>query len=120
MSHKLALIAFTVLALGASAADQNTLTGTWRGVTNAGASVQLDLTAKGTTLTGTLTRNRESTPISDGKVSKDGFTFRATLNGQSEGYSGERAGDELKVWLDRQGRETAIVLTRAKRTAPNR
>jgi hypothetical protein len=113
-------LAMTILMLGAPAAAQNTLTGTWQGETNAGASVQIDLTAKGTTLTGTLTRNGRSTPISDGKVSKDTFTFKATLNEQSEGFSGERSGDELRVWLDRQGRETAIVLRRAKGAAPER
>lgn len=113
-------IALATLVLGALAAAQNTLTGTWRGVTNAGASVQLELTATGTSLSGTLTRNDESTPISDGKISNSGFHFKATLNGQMDAYSGERTGDDLKVWLDRQGRQTAIVLKRATRNAPHR
>jgi hypothetical protein len=82
--------------------------------------VQLDLKVKGTTLTGTLTRNGQSAPLSDGKVSRDSFTFKARLNDQMEGFSGEYAGDQLKIWLDRQGRESAIVLTRVKRAAPHR
>jgi hypothetical protein len=106
--------------LGVLAAAQSTFTGTWRGETNAGASVQLELIVKGSTLTGTLTRNDQSTPISDGHVSKGSFTFKAKLSEQLETFSGERAGDDIKVWLDRQGRDTAITLKRAKATAPSR
>jgi hypothetical protein len=54
------------------------------------------------------------------EVSRDSFTFKARLNDQMEGFSGEYAGDQLKIWLDRQGRESAIVLTRVKRAAPHR
>jgi hypothetical protein len=118
--EKLLSIAIVTLMLSVSAATQTRLAGTWQGETNAGASVQLDLIVKGTNLTGTLTRNGQSTPLSDGKVSKDSFTFKARLNEQVEGFTGERAGDELKVWLDRQGRATAIVLKRVKRATPNR
>lgn len=120
MHKKLASIAVTMLVLSAFVTAQNTLTGTWSGVTNSATAVQLDLTADGTILTGTLTRNDQSTPISDGKISKDSFTFNVKMDGRVEGFSGERTGDELKVWLDRQGRETAIVLKRAKRDAPDR
>jgi hypothetical protein len=42
-------------------------------------------------------------------VSKNAFTFTATLNEQTETFTGELAGDEIKVWLDRQGREMAAV-----------
>jgi hypothetical protein len=117
---RLLSIAVVGLVLAAPAAAPTTLGGTWQGETNAGASVVLDLVVKGTTLAGTLTRNGQSTPLSDGKVSKDSFTFKAKLNEQLEGFSGERAGDDLKVWLDRQGRETAIVLKRVKGRAPSR
>ena len=117
---QLPVIALAILLPGALAAAQNSITGTWRGETNAGASLQLELVVKGSTLTGTLTRNGQSTPISDGHVSKDSFTFKAKLNEQLEAISGERAGDDIKVWLDRQGRETAITLKRAKATTPNR
>jgi hypothetical protein len=42
------------------------------------------------------------------------FTFKATLSGQGEGFSGELTGGEIKIWLDRQGAERAIMLNRAK------
>jgi hypothetical protein len=108
------LIAVTTLAA------QSTIAGTWQGETGGGAAIVLDLAVKDTTLTGTLTRDGQRTPISDGKVSKDTFTFKAKLNDQPEGLSGERAGDDLKVWLDRQGPSRAIVLKRVKPAAPKR
>src|SRR6185295_1585346 len=116
------LVGLTVAGLMAvtTLAAQSTIAGTWQGETGGGASLVLDLAVKDTTLTGTLTRDGQSTPISDGKVSKDTFTFKATLNDQVESLSGERAGDDLKVWLDRQGPSKAIVLKRVKPAAPNR
>jgi hypothetical protein len=113
----------SIVAIGLMAAvpvtAQATIAGKWQGQTNGGASVVLELTLKGTSLTGTLTRNDQSTPITDGKVSDETFTFNAKLNETVEGFSGERSGDQLKVWLDRQGRETAILLQRVK-PAPKR
>ena len=108
------LIAVTALAA------QSTIAGTWQGETGGGASLVLDLAVKDTALTGTLTRDGQSTPISDGKVSKDTFSFKAKLSDQLEGLSGERAGEDLKLWLDRQGPSRAIVLKRAKPAAPKR
>jgi hypothetical protein len=104
-----------VLACSIALAAQDALNGRWEGQTNAGATIVLDLTAKGATLTGTLTRDGQSSPLSEGKVSKASFTFKATINDQSEGFSGELVGDEIKIWLDRQGPERAIVLKRVKR-----
>ena len=94
---------------------QDKLSGTWEGETRNGASIVLTLEAKETVLTGTLVRNGQSATISEGKVSKNTFTFKATLNDQPESLSGELTGDDIKVWLDRQGPSTAIVLRRVKR-----
>jgi hypothetical protein len=102
-----------VVVIGTAA--QGSLTGIWQGETRAGSRLVLDLTAKDDTLTGTLTRDEQTSAISEGKVSKTAFTFKAKLNDQIEGFSGELAGDEIKVWLDRQGAERAIVLKRATR-----
>jgi hypothetical protein len=102
----------TTLAGGARAQDG--LSGTWEGETRSGSSIVLTLAVKGTSLTGTLVRNGESAALADGKVSKNTFSFKATVNDQTEGFSGELAGDELRIWLDRQGADTAIVLRRAR------
>jgi hypothetical protein len=88
------------------------LTGKWQGQTQNGTGIVLDLTATGTTLTGTLTRRDQTVTIAEGTVSKNRFTFRATLEDQTEAFTGELAGDELKVWLNRQGPERAAVLKR--------
>jgi hypothetical protein len=114
MKHSLVPAAAIVLTCGLIAHAQATLTGKWQGETASGSSIALDLTVTGTTLTGTMTRNGERIPLSDGQVSKNTFTFKATMNEQTEGFSGELTGDELKVWLDRQGVSRAIVLTRVK------
>jgi hypothetical protein len=114
---------FTTALLAACAAiagvqsGQSTMTGKWQGDTDGGAALLLDVTVKGETLTGTLTRNGQGTPLSEGKISKNAFSFKATLNERTEGFSGEHKGDEIRVWLDRQGPEKAVVLTRVK-TAP--
>jgi len=90
------------------------LTGKWEGETKSGSPVVLDVKATKTALTGTLTVDGKPATIADGKVSKNTFTFKATINDQTEGFSGELTGDQLKVWLDRQGASRAAVLQRAK------
>ena len=114
MNRYTPLAAIVLTASLAQAQDKPTLTGTWEGETRSGASIVLTLAVKDTALTGTLVRNEQSTPITDGKVSKNTFTFTATLNDKAEGFSGEAASDEMKIWLDRQGPSTAIVLRRVK------
>ena len=93
---------------------QATLTGKWEGETPNGAQLVLDLTATETVLKGTFIRNGQPTPIADGKVSKNTFTFKATLNDQTEGFTGEVAADQITVWMDRQSRERAAILKRVK------
>lgn len=103
------------LALAAVVHAESALTGKWQGETPNGAQIVLDLTATETTLTGTLTRSGQPATITDGKVSRNTFTFKATINDQTEAFTGELARDEMKVWLDRQGPDRAAVLKRVKK-----
>jgi hypothetical protein len=103
-----------VLMLVAMVQAQAGLTGTWQGETGNGAKVVLELKAGNATMTGTLTLNQESAAITDGKVSKNTFTFTATVDGRTGAYAGELAGDQITVWPERQGRESAAVLKRVK------
>jgi hypothetical protein len=103
------------VTLAAGVHAQVAISGKWEGKTTNGTDIVLDLTANETTLTGTLTRNEQSTTITDGHVSKNTFTFKATLNDQTEGFTGELVGDEIKLWLDRQGPARAAVLTRTRK-----
>lgn len=114
MNRSLAL-GVIILMFACIVQAQDTLNGTWEGETRNGASIVLNLEAKGTVLTGTLVRSGQSATLSDGKVSKNRFTFKATLNDQLEGFSGELTGDEIKIWMDRQGASNAIALHRVKR-----
>jgi hypothetical protein len=111
---RVASLTAIVLTCSIVAQAQATLTGKWQGETSNGTPITLDLAVEGTALTGTLTRDGVSAPLSEGKVSKNTFTFKATINDQTEGFSGELTGDQLKVWLDRQGASRAAVLQRAK------
>ncbi len=113
MSRYIAVAAIMMTFAGAVQA-QDKLGGTWEGETRNGSAIVLTLAVKGTVLTGTLVRNGQSATLADGKVSKNTFTFKATLNDQAEGFSGELAGDDIKLWMDRQGAANAIVLRRAK------
>jgi hypothetical protein len=72
----------------------------------------LDLTATETALTGTLTRDGQPAKITDGKVSKKSFTFKATLGDQTEGFTGGFDGDQITVWMDRQGPAGTVILKR--------
>jgi hypothetical protein len=112
--NTLAVLAVLSLVLATPAAVQSAVAGVWEGQTNGGAAIVVDLKVDGKTLTGTLTRDGRPATISDGQVSGNAITFKVTLNEQLETISGEFAEDELKVWLDRQGRERAIALKRAK------
>ena len=103
-----------LLACTVVAGAQSTLTGKWQGDTDGGAALALDVTVKGNALTGTLTRNGQGAPLSEGKVTKNTFTFKATLNERDETFSGEWKGDEIRIWLERQGPAKAIVLARVK------
>ena len=110
------LLTSTALALllAAVAFAQSTITGKWQGQTPNGLALTLDLKATDSTVTGTLTREDTTVPITDGKVTKNTLTFKATLSEQTESVTGEVSGDQLTVWLDRQGRERGTTLTRVK------
>lgn len=106
--------AILVLMLAVVASAQSGLTGKWEGETKSGSQVTLDLVAKGETLTGTLTNGGQTIPIENGKISKNTFTFTATRGEQTDGFTGEVEGDQITVWIDRQGRDRAAVLKRVK------
>ena len=114
MSRLIVTVAVAMLVGGATQA-QSTLTGKWQGATPNGAQLVLDVTATDSALTGTLTRNDQTVTIAEGKVKGKTFSFKATLGDQPDGFSGELTGDEIKIWLERQGPERAITLTRVKR-----
>ena len=67
-------------------------------------------------LTGTFTRSEQSSPLAEGKVAKNTFTFKATLNEQTEAFSG-RTGRRGHLDSDGPSRvlERAVVLKRVKK-----
>jgi len=108
----LTLTAIALLVLPPVVRAQSTITGKWRGKTPNGFQLELDLAATQQELTGTFTRSGQSLAITDGKVSKNTFTFKATMKDQTQVFNGEIDGSQIKVWTDQQGPSAAAVLTR--------
>lgn len=88
--------------------------------TPSGFDLVLELRAADGALNGTLTRNGRSSIITDGNVSKNRFTFKASLDGQMETFTGEMAADVIKVWLDREGAAQAVTFKRSNRSLTGR
>mgnify|MGYP003577257923 CR=1 FL=1 len=109
----LAVVAVAVL-LPAALHAQSPITGKWQGTTRNGMDVVLDLKVSDSAMTGTVTRNGQTSSITQGKVSGSAFTFNTVLGEQQEALTGELDGKQLKVWLDRQGREGTVLFTRSK------
>ena len=111
---KLLVFVTAVFVFTALPYAQGAIAGKWQGQTKSGTPIGLDLAVKGTALTGTFTRGEQTIAITDGKVSKNTFTFKATIGEQVEAFTGELSGEQLNVWLDRQGASSAAVLKRVK------
>ena len=112
---KIAATTVLCLALPIMLSAQTGLTGRWQGKTPMGSDVLLDLSVEQEALSGTLTIRGESEPITDGKASKNTFSFKVTHDGQTQAFTGEFGGNEIKVWTDRGGSASAAVLKRATR-----
>jgi hypothetical protein len=130
MTKKL-LFAFTILLVVAFVAMAADITGKWvaeQPGRNGGPARQItfDLKADGATLTGTMTGGMGGGPrrggvaavpralaISDGKVDGNNisFTVKVEFNGNTmvSKYEGTLSGDELKLKVNREGRNGATT-----------
>lgn len=106
----LRLTAIALLVLPAAIRGQSGITGKWQGKTPNGFQLELDLAVAGNELTGTFTRDGQALAIAQGKVAKNTVTFKVTMNDRTEGFSGEINGNQIKVWMDRQGSSAATTL----------
>ena len=102
-----------VLLLCVMAQAQTDMSGKWTETTPSGLNAELDIKATDTALTGTFTVRGRPLTISDGKMTKNAFTFKAALEGQPEGFSGELTGDSMVLWRDKNGKVDALTLMRA-------
>ena len=96
---------------------QQSLTGKWEGLTPNRDAILLDLVAKGDDVKGTMTVGEQKSPIENGKVSKNRFTFSVSMGGGSEAFTGELAGGEIRIWMDDRGPGAAITLKPVPATA---
>lgn len=109
---------FAVVALIVASApflySAEPLDGRWRGETQGKTTITLDLAAKDTELTGTITRKGTLIKIEAGKIVGNTITFRAIIQDRPETFTAEFAKEEIRLWMDRLGRESAMILKRAK------
>jgi hypothetical protein len=83
--------------------------------------IQLELRADGSNLTGALTRNRRSSPITRGRITPEGLAFTARLGRQMEDFSGSyRAGQRIYVTLDNAGVTAPLTAVTFRREASQR
>jgi hypothetical protein len=101
-----------LLVVPAAVHAQSAITGKWQGKTPNGFQLELDLVVTDKELTGTFARDGQALTIAEGKASKTTFTFKVTMNDRTEAFSGEIDGDQMKLWMDRQGPSSAAVLKR--------
>ena len=113
MAKRMLNVLLLVALLCVIAQAQTDLSGKWSETTPSGLNAELDIKATTTTLTGTFTVRARPMTITDGKVTKNTFTFKAALEGQPEGFSGELNGDSMVLWRDRNGKVDALTLKRA-------
>lgn len=112
--NRTARVLVLVLAMPMLVAAQAVVNGRWEGQTPNRQAIALDLDAKDGSLTGTMTVGEQKAAIENGKVAKNTFSFSVVMGGSTEGFTGELAGDEIKMWMDKRGPSAAIALKRVK------
>lgn len=113
MARRMLNVLLLVVLLCVLAQAQTDLSGKWTETTPSGLNAELDVKATETSMTGTFTVRGRPMTISDAKVTKNTFTFKAALEGQPEGFSGELNGDSMVLWRDKNGKVDAVTLKRA-------
>jgi hypothetical protein len=109
---RLLQISIGLFLLTAITYGQATLTGKWDGETGNGRKIGLDLKSDGKQLTGTFSRDSESSAITEGAIVKQTFSFKAAIAGQLTVFNGTVAGDDIS--LIPEGAKNAVLLKRVK------
>lgn len=99
-----------VCALAAQTASG--FAGTWQGETATGRRIVLDVTVKGSQVTGTFTLVQQTVEITDAKVDDKTLSFTVALEGRTPMIAGELVGKQLKLVVD--GVSNPVLLTRVK------
>ena len=110
------LLCGAIICLAAIAAD---LSGKWVGsVKGPDGDTEFPLTyvfkAEGNTLTGTLTSPQGDTPITEGKIDGNNFSFKIAFGDMSIANKGKFYGDSIGIDSDFGGQNMHITLKRGK------
>lgn len=88
--------------------------GRWVGTMGGGFEITLNLQAEGNSLTGTVLTQMGESPISDGKINGNEFSFTVSLGDNTIPYKGRIDGDTLSLIVNFQGQDVEGTLTRAQ------
>ena len=97
----------------ADVAQQQNLTGHWKG-TVGGAELTLDLVAEDDALTGTMQTPMGQTPITDGMVMGDAFSFKVSFEGSDILNKGYIEGNTITLKAEFQGQPLEIKMERVQ------
>lgn len=111
---KLSLVVALIIASISLLHAAESVEGKWRGETQGKTTITMDLAAKETELTGIITRKDSQIKIEAGKIAGNTLTFRALIQDRTEAFTAEFTKDEIRLWMDRLGKESAMTLKRVK------
>ena len=100
---------------GIAALAQGNFAGTWQGKTPAGAPVLMELTTKGSTITGTITIDKQKGKVRVNKTAGNMLHFDAGMEGVTNAFTAELKDGGLSVIrISPHGPSAPLVLKRAK------
>lgn len=104
------ILAFSVVSLAAS------LDGRWEGTfSTPNGDIQIAFTFKtdGAKLTGSVETPNGDTPITDGKIEGDNFSFKVPFNGATITHEGTISGDSIQMKVEGPWGTSNVTLKRA-------
>jgi hypothetical protein len=106
------LAAVLVCAAAIIVRAESGFAGKWEGSTVTGRPVGLDLKVAGEQLTGKITLAQQTADITDGKVTAQTCTFRATVDERTVHFTGRLVNGEIELTVE--GVQDPLLLKRAK------
>ena len=100
---------------GIAVLAQGNFAGTWQGKTPAGAPVRMELAAKGSTITGTITIDKQKGKVRVNKTAGNTLHFDAGMEGVTNAFTAELKDGGLSVIrISPHGPSAPLMLKRAK------
>ncbi len=117
MKKRLSIVALLACSFAVCFAAFADLSGKWKGTLKFNDfEIALNYTFKvdGDKLTGSIGSEQGETPISDGKIKGNEFSFSLDFNGEKLPHTGTYYGDSTIIISEFQGQKNRIKLTRVQ------